>query len=86
MDIITVTPLWGQATNPWNPIFEVGGSTGGGAGCVAVKGCPITIGTDIGGSLRIPAAWNGLYTLKPTNSRVSKRGTILASSHGDING
>ncbi|HVT54023.1 MAG TPA: amidase [Dongiaceae bacterium] len=60
----------GTARNPWNLARTPGGSTSGGAAAVAAGLGPLTIGTDLGGSVRIPAAFCGLVGLKPTQGRI----------------
>jgi Asp-tRNA(Asn)/Glu-tRNA(Gln) amidotransferase A subunit family amidase len=60
----------GTARNPWNLARTPGGSTSGGAAAVAAGLGPLTIGTDLGGSVRIPAAFSGLVGLKPTQGRI----------------
>ena len=67
-------PLFGTTTNPWNEAYTSGGSTGGEAALLAQNGSTIGIGSDIGGSLRIPAGYCGLYSIKPGWGRVSKHG------------
>jgi Asp-tRNA(Asn)/Glu-tRNA(Gln) amidotransferase A subunit family amidase len=58
------------ARNPWNPALTPGGSSSGaGAGAAAQYG-PLHIGTDIGGSIRLPASWCGVFGLKPSNGRI----------------
>ena len=57
-------------TNPWNPTWNPGGSSAGGGASAAVGYGPLHLGTDIGGSLRLPGAWNGVVTLKPSNGRI----------------
>lgn len=58
------------ASNPWNPSWNPGGSSAGGGASAAVGYGPLHIGTDIGGSLRLPGAWNAIVTLKPSNGRI----------------
>lgn len=64
-------PVWGRTTNPWNDNFTCGGSSGGEAALLAMDGSAGGIGTDIGGSLRIPASYCGVYSLKPASGRMS---------------
>jgi amidase len=70
------SPLLGRANNPWDLGRTPGGSTGGGAAAVAAGLSPLEIGSDIGGSVRIPAHYCGIYSLKPTEHRVSTAGHI----------
>lgn len=74
MAIETVSNLWGRTLNPSNRDLNAGGSSGGDAVLVAMKGTPLTPSTDLGGSIRVPAAFNGLYALKPTAARIPKGG------------
>lgn len=70
----TDNDLWGPSHNPWNVGRVTGGSSGGEGALIASGISPAGIGTDIGGSIRIPAAWCGITGLKPTWSRWSVRG------------
>jgi aspartyl-tRNA(Asn)/glutamyl-tRNA(Gln) amidotransferase subunit A len=66
------TLAFGTTRNPWNPRLTSGASTGGGAAAVAAGVGPVTFGTDGGGSIRRPAAHNGLIGLKPSTGRVAR--------------
>lgn len=74
MAIETVSNLWGRTLNPLNRDLNAGGSSGGDGVLVAMRGSPLSPSTDIGGSIRVPAAFNGLYALKPTAARIPKGG------------
>lgn len=74
MAIETVSNLWGRTLNPYNTALSAGGSSGGDAVLVALKGTPVTPSTDLGGSIRVPAAFNGLYAIRPTSDRIPKGG------------
>src|SRR6185312_16203066 len=63
-------PLHGITRNPWSPAYTTGGSSSGAGAAGAACFGPLHIGTDAGGSIRIPAAWCGLVGLKPTFGRV----------------
>lgn len=63
-------PLTGITRNPWNTAFTPGGSSAGAGAAAAACFGPLHIGTDAGGSIRIPAAWCGVVGLKPTYGRV----------------
>jgi aspartyl-tRNA(Asn)/glutamyl-tRNA(Gln) amidotransferase subunit A len=67
---VTDSPLTGITRNPWNPKKTPGGSSGGSAAAVASGMGPLTVGTDGGGSIRIPCAFTGLFGLKPSFGRV----------------
>ncbi|MEH1969167.1 amidase [Nostoc sp.] len=72
----TNSPLFGRTNNPWNHECTPGGSTGGGASAIAAGLSPLELGSDIGGSIRVPAHFCGIYGLKPTEHRVSTFGHI----------
>src|SRR5690242_4265874 len=67
---VTDGPLTGITRNPWNPAKTPGGSSGGAAAAVAAGMGPLAIGTDGGGSIRIPCSFTGLFGLKPSFGRV----------------
>lgn len=67
---------WPPARNPWNPMHFAGSSSSGSAVAVAAGFVPATMGTDTGGSIRIPAGLCGIAGLKPTYGLVSRRGVI----------
>ncbi|KAF7333436.1 Amidase domain-containing protein [Mycena venus] len=73
--------FWGQVLNPCNTKLTPGGSSGGCSALVAFGGSPVSIGSDIGGSIRSPANACGIWTLKPTTSRVPK-GMICTAQPG----
>lgn len=67
---VTDSPLSGITRNPWNLDRTPGGSSGGAAAALAAGMCHLAIGTDGGGSIRIPAAFSGIFGIKPTFGRV----------------
>lgn len=67
---VTDNPLYGITRNPWNPARTAGGSSGGAAVAAALGLGTLHLGTDGGGSIRIPAAFTGVFGLKPTYGRV----------------
>ncbi len=71
---ITDSALYGPTGSPWNPGYQAGGSSGGAGASVASGMNPVASGSDAGGSIRIPASWNGVVGLKPS------RGVLKANS------
>jgi aspartyl-tRNA(Asn)/glutamyl-tRNA(Gln) amidotransferase subunit A len=67
---VTDNPLTGVTRNPWDPSTTSGGSSGGSAAAVAAGMAPLSVGTDGGGSVRIPAAFCGIFGMKPTYGRI----------------
>jgi amidase len=67
----TDPPAYYPARNPWDPQRTTGGSSGGAAGALAAGLCPVSQGSDGGGSIRIPASLCGLYGIKPSRGRVT---------------
>ena len=67
-------PDYGPTHNPWNPELITGGSSGGSGSAAATGECMLTMGSDTGGSIRIPAALCGIVGLKPTYGRLSRYG------------
>jgi amidase len=72
------SPIYGTTVNPFNRTLTCGGSTGGEGALLAMKGSPLGVGTDIGGSIRCPAGNNGVYGLRPTTCRIPKVGLMGA--------
>lgn len=69
----------GQVRNPWNPDHVAGGSSGGSAVAVALDLCDAALGSDTGGSIRVPAGFCGITGLRPTHGLVSNRGALPVS-------
>ena len=67
-------PVFGRTVNPWDAGRTPGGSTGGGAAALAAGLTPLEVGSDIGGSIRVPAAFCGVYGHKPSETALPKSG------------
>ncbi|MDD7967693.1 amidase [Actinomycetospora sp. DW7H6] len=72
-------PRFGPVRNPWDPGRWAGGSSTGSAAAVAARAVPCALGTDVGGSVRLPSAWCGLTGLKPTAGAIPRTGVFPLS-------
>jgi aspartyl-tRNA(Asn)/glutamyl-tRNA(Gln) amidotransferase subunit A len=79
LGVTNINPHYGSPRNPWDTSRITGGSSGGSAAAVATGMCMAALGTDTGGSIRIPASLCGVVGLKPTYGRVSLRGILPLS-------
>ena len=70
LSAMTWSRLYGVTRNPWNLAYGVGGSSGGSGASLAAGFCTLATGSDMGGSIRIPACMNGVYGFKPPLGRV----------------
>ena len=70
-DLNTTNDLFGTTRNPWDVNCTSGGSSGGTAAGVAGRMAPVGLGTDLGGSIRIPSAFNGITGIRPSPGRVA---------------
>lgn len=73
---------YGTVLNPYDQRRSAGGSSGGEGALVSAAGSPVGIGTDIGGSIRIPAHFNGIFGLKPTPGRITYKGVASPAIRG----
>ncbi len=76
MDVQSYNEIYGTTNNPWNPRKTAGGSSGGSAAALATGFTPLELGSDIGGSLRTPSHFNGVFGHKPTFGLVLRQGHI----------
>lgn len=74
-------PLWGRTLNPYSAEYTCGGSSGGEGALLGASGSALGFGSDIGGSLRIPAGMCGIYSLKPSVGRISSIGALGGLLH-----
>ena len=79
LDTTNCNPLQGTPLNPYSPEYYPGGSSGGSASAVGCGIVPISVGCDGGGSVRVPAAYCGVYGLKTSHGRVSERPQVLGA-------
>ncbi|KAL2432616.1 Fatty acid amide hydrolase [Exophiala dermatitidis] len=86
LDTTNNNPNWGTPLNPHNNGYYTGGSSGGSAFVVASGICPIALGVDGGGSIRLPSAFCGIYGLKTTHGRVSSRVDFEKTDSVVVNG
>jgi Asp-tRNA(Asn)/Glu-tRNA(Gln) amidotransferase A subunit family amidase len=79
-DTTNNNPNWGTPKNPHNDHYYTGGSSGGPAYVVSAGLIPVALGTDGGGSIRIPASFCGIYGLKPSHTRLEDTGSTVTVS------
>jgi len=73
----TFNPIYGRTNNPYNLKLTCGGSSGGSAVGVVLGIVPLAIGSDMAGSLRIPAAYCGVCSIRPTIERIPSSGHVI---------
>ena len=70
------SPIYGRTNNPWDLKRTPGGSTGGGGAALAAGMTPLEIGSDIGGSIRVPGAYCGVYGHRPSETAIPREGSF----------
>jgi len=78
------SPVYGQTNNPWDLGRSPGGSTGGGSAALAAGLTPLEFGSDIGGSVRVPAAFCGVYGHRPTETLVPRVGSFPGAERPNV--
>ena len=86
LGVYTVSSNGGITHNPYDPARSPGGSSGGSAAAVAASLAAVGLGTDTCGSLRVPASFNALFTLRPTRGITSTRGVVPLCHSMDVTG
>jgi Asp-tRNA(Asn)/Glu-tRNA(Gln) amidotransferase A subunit family amidase len=84
--MFTRSKRYGISRNPWNPAYTTGGSSGGSGAALAAGLTTLASGSDIGGSIRVPAAYCGVVGLKPSYGRVPESSMFFAMNHHNHNG
>lgn len=80
-DWVSDNPVYGRTLNPWDHNRTPGGSSGGSAAALAAGMTPLEIGSDIGGSIRVPAAFCGVYGHRPSDSALPRTGQMPVPGH-----
>src|SRR5205085_7468834 len=86
LGILGENPFYGTPQNPRAPGRVPGGSSSGSAAAVAAGICDTALGTDTGGSVRVPASFCGLYGIRPTHGRIDTRGMLPQAPTSDTTG
>jgi amidase len=81
-DLQSTNPVYGRTNNPHDPARVAGGSSGGAAVALASGMVPLEIGSDIGGSIRVPSHFNGTWGLKPTYEALTREGHFWPRTQG----
>jgi amidase len=82
-DLQTYNPIYGTTNNPWDAARTPGGSSGGSAAALAAGIGYLSVGSDLGGSIRVPSHFTGIYGHKPTLDLVSQRGHLPGGHYAD---